>query len=393
MKDQLAPTSKVLDPETISLGYNKINLFRFLQGFSVLALISKFLRTHLALVFLIPFSFLLIFTGLDDSVLQMDEGADTFISNTILKYGYPMHSDGIHYVMPYGDVFDGIFVYRTWVPYYLQSASLLLFGQNTFSARLPFAIAGVLSVWSLYSFTLLWTNRKAIAFLASMLLITSVPALLYFRTARYVALPILLTPLLLRCYIPIFDKAKWNPIPLTLVSIIYFHTMYVEFAGVILGMLAHLYIYRDGVTSSNLTKVKGSAIITAVFCLPWLAVIPALMSKLSEFYTSASPLVDTSWWRLPKHFFAFIFQINNYIFPFILAPFLFISVLKHQRFQASLLLFCSMSIVVTASLHSIPLMQYISACIPLLIILLAFFLLPPNIPKSSCRFSSEFSSF
>lgn len=282
-----------------------------------------------------------------------------------------MHSDGSHYVMPYGDVFDGIFVYRTWVPYYLQSASLLLFGQSTFSARLPFAIAGVLSVWSLYSFTLLWTNRKAIAFLASMLLIASVPALLYFRTARYVALPILLTPLLLRCYIPIFDKAKWNPIPLTLVSIIYFHTMYVEFAGVILGMLTHLYIYRDRVTSSNLSKVKGSAIITAVFCLPWLAVTPALMSKLSEFYTSASPLVDTSWWRFPKHFFAFLFQINNYIFPFILAPFLFISVLKHQRFQASLLLFCSMSVVVTASLHSIPLMQYISACIPLLIILLA----------------------
>ena len=31
---------------------------------------------------------------MDDSVLQVDEGGDTFISTTILKYGFPMHSDG-----------------------------------------------------------------------------------------------------------------------------------------------------------------------------------------------------------------------------------------------------------------------------------------------------------
>jgi 4-amino-4-deoxy-L-arabinose transferase-like glycosyltransferase len=371
MKDQLTTASKVLYPEPISLGYNKINLAGFLQRFSKVTLTKNFLKTHLALVFLIPFTILLVFTGLDDSVLQLDEGADTFVSTTILKYGYPKHSDGIHYAMPYGDVFDGIFVYRTWVPYYLQSASLRLFGQNTFSARLPFAILGVFSVWSLYCFTLRWTNRKTIAFMAALLLATSVPALLYFRTARYIAIPILLTPLLLSSYIPIFDKTKWNPIPLTLLSIIYFHTMYVEFAGVIIGMLIHLYVYRGRVTNSNMAKVKGSAIITAVFCLPWLAIIPALMSKISEFYTSASPLIDTTWWRLPKHFFAFLFQINNYIFPFILAPFLFISSLKHQRFQSSLLIFCSISVIITASLHSIPLMQYISGCIPLLFILLA----------------------
>ena len=371
MKDQISTATKLLYPGRIPLKYNRSDLTGFLQRFSKVALIQNFLKTHLALIFLIPFSFLLIFTGLDDTVLQVDESADTFISTTILKYGYPKHSDGTHYTMPEGDAFGGVFLYRTWIPYYLQSISLQLFGQNTLSARLPFAVLGVFSIWGLYSFTLRLTNRKTIAFMASLLLATSVPALLYFRTARYIAIPILLTPLLLRFYITIFDKAKWNPVPLTLVSIIYFHTMYVEFAGVIMGMLAHLYVYRNRVTGSNLAKVKGSAIITGLLCLPWLATLPALMSKLAEFYTSASPLIDTSWWRFPKHFFAFLFQINNYIFPFILAPFLFISFLKHQRFQVSLLLFCSMSVLITACLHSIPLMQYIAACIPLLFILLA----------------------
>ncbi len=222
--------------------------------------------------------------------------------------------------------------------------------------------------------------------MASLLLATSVPALLYFRTARYIAVPILLTPLLLRAYISIFDKSKWNPIPLTVLSIVYFHTMYVELAGVIIGMLIHLYVYRSRVTGTNLTMVNGAAIITAVFCLPWLAVLPALMSKLSEFYTSASPLVDTSWWRFPMHFFAFLFQINNYIFPVTLAPFLFVSPLKNLRFQVSLLLFCSMSVFITATLHSIPLMQYISAFIPMFFVLLAmvvFYLFEKSIARQS----------
>ena len=386
MKDQISTATKLLYQARYPLEYNKEDPTGYIQRFAKVALIQNFLKTHFALIFLIPFSFLLVFTGLDDTVLQVDEGADTFISTTILKYGYPKHSDGTHYTMPEGDAFDGIFLYRTWVPYYLQSISLQLFGQNTFSARLPFAILGVLSVWTLYSFTLRWTNRKTVAFFACLLLATSVPTLLYFRTARYVAIPILLTPLLLRFYITIFDKAKWNPVPLTVVSIIYFHTMYVEFAGVIMGMLIHLCVYRNRVTNSNLAKVKGSAIITAVLCLPWLATIPVLVSKLSEFYTSASPLIDTSWWRFPKHFFAFLFQVNNYIFPFILAPLLLISSLKNLRFQVSLLLFCSISVLITASLHSIPLMQYISACIPMSFVLLAmvvFYLFEKSVARQS----------
>ena len=368
MKDQ--PSNNLLYPEPLSLEYNN-NEFGYLQRFLKVTRIQNFLKTQYPLVFLLPFAFLLIFTGLDDTVLQVDEGADTFISTTILKYGYPKHSDGTQYTMPYGDAFGGIFMYRTWVPYYIQSASLYLFGQNTFSARLPFAILGVFSIWSLYSFTLRWTNRKIIAFFAALLLVTSVPALLYFRTARYVAIPILLTPLLLTFYITLFDKEKWNPVPLTCVAILYFHTMYVEFAGVILGMLIHLFLYRGRVTKDNLSKVKGSAMITALLCLPWLTVLPTLMNRISEFYTSTSSLIDTSWWRFPKHFFAFLFQTNNYIFPFILAPFLFLSGLKPQRFQVSLLVLCTVSVFATASLHSIPLLQYVSACIPLLFILLA----------------------
>ena len=213
----------------------------------------------------------MVFLGLSNSVLQADEGGDTFISSTILKYGAPYHQDEKNYTMEHGKVRDdGLFVYRTWIPYYLQAGSLYLFGKTTFAARLPFALLGVTAAIALYFFTLKLTKKRTIAFLATLFLISSVPALIYFRTARYVGLPILLTILLLYSYVTIFEKKKWNHWPLTLVSIIYFHTMYVAFAGVILGALIHFYINRSSATPENHKKAAQAAIITSIFTLPWL---------------------------------------------------------------------------------------------------------------------------
>ena len=57
--------------------------------------IRAFAASHPGLLFLFPYSFLLIFLGLGDGSLQVDEGVDTFVSTPILKYGVPMHSVGV----------------------------------------------------------------------------------------------------------------------------------------------------------------------------------------------------------------------------------------------------------------------------------------------------------
>ena len=334
--------------------------------------IQLFFKSHLAVILLLSISFLIIFTGLDDSVLQADEGADTFISTTILKYGLPMHSDGLNHSMPFADVFDGIFIYRTWVPYYLQALSLHLMGSNTFAARLPFAVAGLFSIFCLYRFTFRLTQLRRAAVFAATFLATSVPVILYFRTSRYVAFPILLTPILLLFYIDIFEKQKWNPIPFTVTSVIYFHTMYVEFAALIIGLLVHLYLFRKNVDPSNLKRIKIPAAITAVLCLPWLLFIPALAKQIADFYTSSSPLIDKTSLGYLKHFLGFLFQINNYIFPMIFFPFIFLSPFKKLGRSVSLLVISSTFVIFISSLHSIPLLQYIAACIPILFTLLGW---------------------
>ena len=111
-------TSQVLSQPGKTLEYNNSKgVFTYLTiWFLKVTSIKLFFESHLAIILLLPISFLIIFTGLDDSVLQADEGADTFISTTILKHGLPMHSDGLNHTMPFADVFAGIFIYRTWVP-------------------------------------------------------------------------------------------------------------------------------------------------------------------------------------------------------------------------------------------------------------------------------------
>ena len=336
-------------------------------------ILKRLAKTHISLAFLIPYAFIMVFLGLDNSVLQKDEGADAFVTSTILKYGAPYHHDDKNSSnMKYANVRDdGLFIYRTWLPYYLQAGSLFVFGKTTFAARLPFALVGVISPIVLYFFALKLTGKKSIAFLTTLFLISLVPALIYFRTARYFGLPILLTILLLYSYITIFEKKSWNPWPLTIISILYFHTMYVAFVGVILGTLAHFYINRKSTTTENYKRVLQAAIVTTIFTLHWLWFIFPVFEKIPEFYLSTSNQIDTTGWRFLKHFAGFLFQLNNYIFPFILLPLLFKRSLHSYQNEIQLCLCCITGLILVSLLHTIPLQQYIAGSFPLWSILLA----------------------
>lgn len=328
-------------------------------------------KFHLPLILLLPFVIFLIFAGLDDSALQTDEGQDTFVSTTILKHGVPRHYDGINKTMPFADIYDGLFVYRTWFPYYLQALSVFLLGKTTLAARLPFAITGVLSICALYFLAFNLTQKRSIAFLSALFMAFSVPTILYFRTARYVALPILLTILLLIFYLRLYKDKDWRPLPFIATSIIFFHTMYVEFAGILLGILIHFLLHQKETDRGNLIKVAICAGTIALFTVPWLIVISPVFDKISNFYTTTSTLIDTSSTGYIKHFAAYLFQSNNYIFPFILVPLLFLAPLKTYRNQIQLLSICILTLIITSTLTSIPLYQYITAVIPLFHILLA----------------------
>ena len=284
--------------------------------------------------------------------------------------------------MAYADVHNGLFVYRPWFSYYVQAFSLSVFGQTTFGARLPFALIGVFSVIFFYRFAMKFTGKPFVAFLAAFLLASSIPTLIYFRTARYVGVPILLTVLLLNFYIDIYKDKKWNPFPLTVVSIIFFHTMYVEFAGMIAGILVHFFLHIKETLPANRKRAAWSAGITGIFCIPWFIFIFPVFSHVFQYWGSISTLIDPSWQGFPKRFIGFLFQLNNYIFPLILLPLLFLRQLRPFAKQTNLLLICILTTLLTALPHLMPLQQYISSSFPLFYLLLAI-LLTSIIPKYS----------
>ena len=129
--------------------------------------------------------------------------------------------------------------------------------------------------------------------------------------------------------------------PLTIVSILYFHTMYVAFAGTILGILIHFYINRKSTTPENYKRVAQAAIVTTLFTIPWFWFNFPVFAKITEFYLSTSNQIDTTSWRFLKNLIGFLFQLNNYIFPFILLPLLFIRSLRSYKSEIQLCLCCS----------------------------------------------------
>ncbi|MBI4385185.1 MAG: glycosyltransferase family 39 protein [Nitrospinae bacterium] len=326
----------------------------------------------------------MIFTGLGDNALQVDEGLDTFVSTTLLKYGLPNHSDGVNRVMDFADVYNGLFVYRTWFPYYLQAASIFLLGKTTLAARLPFALAGFFSVCALYLLALKLTGKKSIAFLASLFLASSVPALVLFRAARYFALPVLFSILMLYLYVGLFDEKKWRPFPFILTAFLFFHSMYVESVSTSLGIFFHLILSRNLVSKENFKTALFSFIVIALITAPWIVFISPVFSRIYDYFREASEMVDNSAWKYPKHLLSFSFQLNNYVFPFLLAPILFFKPMAIHGNQIHLLLSCATSVILVATLHPIPSQFYIDACFPPLFILLAILIVEgiPYGPKA-----------
>src|SRR6266478_8794976 len=142
------------------------------------------LRSHLPLVVLAAISAVFIFTNLGSDYLWEDEGDTAALASNILKFGIPKAWDGGAFLdSDHGARLnrDLVMVTHPWVQYYLTAASFLVFGENTFAARIPFAIAGWLSILVVYFFLWRLTGNRLTAVPAATLLTLSVQFLFYAR--------------------------------------------------------------------------------------------------------------------------------------------------------------------------------------------------------------------
>src|SRR5437879_4572918 len=149
------------------------------------------IRQHWPFAIVALIGAVLIFTNLGSDYLWEDEGDTAALASNILKFGVPKAWDGAAFLdCDHGTRLnrDLVMVTHPWVQYYLTAASFLIFGQNTFAARFPFALAGWMSILLTYLFLWRELRSRVVAFSAAALLVFSVQFLLYARQCRYCSL-------------------------------------------------------------------------------------------------------------------------------------------------------------------------------------------------------------
>src|SRR5262249_1735072 len=137
----------------------------------------------------------LISANLGSDYLWEDEGDTAALAVNILKFGVPKAWDGGAFLdSDHGARLNRnlVMVTHPWVQYYLTAGSFLVFGQNTFAARFPFALAGWMSILIVYFFLWRLCRSRLVAFSGAALLVLSVQFLFYARQCRYCALNMLL---------------------------------------------------------------------------------------------------------------------------------------------------------------------------------------------------------
>src|SRR5207302_343218 len=246
------------------------------------------LREHSPFVVMAVLAAALIFTSLGSDHLWEDEGDTAALASNILKFGVPEALDGAAFlVSDHGARLnrDLIMVTHPWVQYYLAAGSFLVFGENTFGSRFPFAVAGWLSILFVYVFLWRFVGSRLTAFSAAALLTFSVQFLLYARQCRYCALNMLLVCWLFWSFFKM--KSARDCALFVLAAILLFHTHPYGLAPVVaLGGLS--FIYRPFAQQRHWIWFAAPAI--ALMTLPWLA-LSSLSSSGSALNTTAAQSV------------------------------------------------------------------------------------------------------
>jgi 4-amino-4-deoxy-L-arabinose transferase-like glycosyltransferase len=225
----------------------------------------------------------LVFTNLGTDYLWEDEGDTAALAVNILKFGVPKAWDGAAFLdSDHGARLnrDLVMVTHPWIQYYLAAGSFVVFGQNTFAARIPFALTAWMSVLLVYFFLWRMTQNRIAALSAAALLTVSVQFLLFARQCRYCALNMLLVVWLFWAFFKM--KSARGCVSFILAAAFLFHSHPYGLAPVVaLGGLS--FIYPPFKSQRHWILFAAPAV--AFFTLPWLA-LSSLSSSGSELNTT-----------------------------------------------------------------------------------------------------------
>lgn len=173
-----------------------------------------------------------LFWGLGSHYLWQDEAATAVLAQRMVRFGKPLAYDGvnlitidhsaaenshnveqrtrdpqsaINFYIQRGDFKrDTAWKWQPWGQFVVAALSFKMFGATTIAARLPFAIAGVITLLLLYQFVWFHFKNSQMALLASAFLVLNTYWILHSRQCRYYSLSSLFLMLTLASY------ARWQ---------------------------------------------------------------------------------------------------------------------------------------------------------------------------------------
>lgn len=216
---------------------------------------------------------LLLLTNLESSgLLWQDEAETAVLAQRTLQFGYPKVFDGINRINPTWPAGPReAWIYHPWGQFYLTAASLAVWGSTTAAARGPFALLGVLAILMTYRVARDLTGRPAVARLAALLMLTSVPFLLHARQCRYYAPAIVCTLWVLWAYWRLLQNRRgaWGWLAAGLIAL--FHSHHGAFVPTAAALGLHLWHRRlpapqwRGLIAAGALVLLGTA--------PWLLIL------------------------------------------------------------------------------------------------------------------------
>ncbi len=247
---------------------------------------ARLARRHGPIVLLLLAAAVLLLTNLGADRLWEDEADTALLGRSILRHGVPVAWDGLNFVAPdYGQRLTGSFVMvsHPWLQYYAAAASFAVFGESPWSARLPFALAGLGTILVVYAMTLRVAGSRAAALSAAALLVVNVQFLLFARQARNYSFNALLTCLLLWQFLRL---RSWRSAALLAgIALLLFHTHPIGLAA--LAALGAATMLSRPFADARRWFWPAAAVV-AVYAAPW------LKASQAGYVQNVTPLADAS---------------------------------------------------------------------------------------------------
>jgi len=216
---------------------------------------------------------ILLLANLDNIYLWQDEAETALLSQRLGTYGLPLASDGHNLIRQAPQdvqyTADYVWVYHPWLPFYFTAFSLAMLGPTTFAARLPYALAGLLTILLFYASLRHHFRDRRVAMLGATFLLLCVPFLLHARQCKYFPFAALFTMGTLDAYLRMREQGTTNwALPyFILAGFCLFQSNFGAFVPLMAALGLHFLLTRP--RWAEIKRMAAGMGVLMLFVIPW----------------------------------------------------------------------------------------------------------------------------